>query len=890
MFDRFVRMAQARGALRAGDLERGLRLLGDPVLDPEHRKVRELRGVLIEGLLDRAQRLVAAGRHQAAEGALEAILAAEAGHERARDALRSCREQRSAAAQRTARIAAASERARLALARGDLEAARRLAGELDEASRDEFLAQVGSQRQVAAAAVQDVESGIASLGFDAALAKLRGARGLDREVPIGGDVQAALAQALAQELASQPGPARAVRLAEAVRSAADLAPQLAVEPSLAPYQPAVDREPTEGILKALEDGDTQRAVERASSPTAALQISPAVLAAVDAARRGAFDVAARALDSEVPQSQRAEVVQRLFERRAADAARRVDAAREAIQQGRLGDARVQLLELLEECPGHEGARGELLLLDQGADARAQLMVEARALARSKQLAAAAARVVPIAMPGPEGDEARLLLRELQPQLDLVRRGVDQVQASLHGPDTESVEGLRGCLRRLGQLAEVQADSADVARLTGSIEAEIAGVESFDEVAEAVSVGDPRRAGEALARFVALRGRLLAVGRLDARAERAVEAILGAAEAALAVGRCAEADAWLAELDVESPGGESLRQRVRALRGEVTGRRVRAAHEARVADQLANVERDLAGAEEAIERARKLAADEPSVRRVSADLERAADQLRRVESIGAVGDGAGPEDVSEARRALTELGPTPPAMRTRVFDLKRNLARAQGLEGAFLLRVDEAGEFLVFRQESATLGHIRDRGCDLPLQARLASRHARLCRTMSFHGGQVDEVVAERGPVVVDGVVSPKIKLTDGLCFGLGDHVRMRYRLPSSRSLTARLDLMGGVELGGAQALLWMKDRGRDGRILIGPGSDAHVRVASATGTVELFAGNDGRIRVRAEGGGAIDGAPFEGEHPVAGGAFVSSQGVGFSVQPWSPADATAPPG
>lgn len=161
--------------------------------------------------------------------------------------------------------------------------------------------------------------------------------------------------------------------------------------------------------------------------------------------------------------------------------------------------------------------------------------------------------------------------------------------------------------------------------------------------------------------------------------------------------------------------------------------------------------------------------------------------------------------------------------------------------------------------------------------------------MSFHGGQVDEVVAERGEVFVDGVVTPSTRLVDGSRFRLGEHVELRYRLPSSRSLTARLEFVGGLDLGGARAMLWMKDRGRDGRILIGPGSDAHVRVAGARGTVEIYAGSDGRIRVRTQGSGTIDGVPFDAEHPIAGGAFVAAQGIGFTVQPWTPSDATVDP-
>jgi hypothetical protein len=62
-----------------------------------------------------------------------------------------------------------------------------------------------------------------------------------------------------------------------------------------------------------------------------------------------------------------------------------------------------------------------------------------------------------------------------------------------------------------------------------------------------------------------------------------------------------------------------------------------------------------------------------------------------------------------------------------------------------------------------------------------------------------------------------------------------------------------------------------------------VRVASATGEVELHAGVDGQIRVAARGGGRIDGVPFDDEHPLAAGQFVEAAGVTLRLMPWRPA-------
>lgn len=888
MFDRFVRMAQARSALRAGDHERALRLLGDPSLDPDHRRVRELRKEGIAGLLERAQRALEAGRFAAAQNALRVILAVEPEQPGALSALFACREREAERGQRLGARGALLREFEEALARGDLGGATDIARRAGDADQAALLGRVEDQRARAAELVSQVPDHVASLGFDGAVRRLRQARGLDGALVIERGLRDALASELARSIRALPEPSRAEALSRALRAARDVALEIGSAPGVADLVGGSDQTQLEAVLSAIDRLDLDRAADLQLASEAIGRLPAGVSAAIEAARRGAFDVAALALAESVPGNQLAARVARGLESRASEAQARLDEARTAAQVGSLAEARATLLALLERFPGHETAKAELELLDHGADARAKELMEARALVRERRLATAAARALPWALPGPEGDEARALLREVQPQLDVVRKGVGQVQASLHGPGSGSVEGLGFCLQKLARLDEIQVDSADLARLREAIESEIEGVRLFEGAGDALRAGVDGPVRAALSGWADLRSRLCEAGRLDAHAENLVERLLARAEDAMAAGHCARADALLGAVGDALPLPAGLHGKVRALRGDVTGRRIRAAHEARVASQNAVVERDLDAAREALERARALAEDEPSVRRVAAELERVMEAARRAEQAEALGEGVGPEDVADARRSLEDLGGTPPALRTRVFDLKRNLARAQGLDGGFLLRVDEAGEFLVFRQETATIGNVRDAGCDLPLQARVVSRHARLRRTMSFHGGQVDEVVAERGELVVSGATTPKVRLTDGVRFGLGHHVELRYRLPSHRSLTARIDLLGGFDLGGASALLWLKDRGRDGRILIGADAESHIRVPGARGTLELFAGSDGRIRVRAEGGGEIDGVPFDGEHPVAGGVFVSALGVGFSIQPWSPSDATAP--
>lgn len=237
------------------------------------------------------------------------------------------------------------------------------------------------------------------------------------------------------------------------------------------------------------------------------------------------------------------------------------------------------------------------------------------------------------------------------------------------------------------------------------------------------------------------------------------------------------------------------------------------------------------------------------------------------------------DVEGAAAQLDRLKGVAPMLRTVVHDMRRELARTEGLDGGFLLRVDEGGEHLVLRTESFSVGNLRDGRADLPLLANLAARHARIERRMSFHGGMEDSVHAEDGELLVAGSPTRSHRLADGDVLQLGG-LRMRYELPSRRSLTARLRLLGGFSVAGTDSVLLLKDRGRDGRILLGAARDAHVSVATAQAEVEVHAARDGRLVVRCASGGRVDGVPFAEEQDVVPGAVVEAGGVTFVAVPW----------
>ena len=180
----------------------------------------------------------------------------------------------------------------------------------------------------------------------------------------------------------------------------------------------------------------------------------------------------------------------------------------------------------------------------------------------------------------------------------------------------------------------------------------------------------------------------------------------------------------------------------------------------------------------------------------------------------------------------------------------------------------------------TIGNLRDGRADLPILAAIAGRHARIQRSMSFHGGMQDSIVAEGGELRVGGQRVGNHGLRAGERVLLGSALQIAYDQPSKRSLTSSLQLLGGFQVAGTDRVLLFKDRGRDGRILIGAGTDVHVRVPGAKGEVEIFANKAGQMRVRSEGGGEIDGRPFRDEHPIDAGATVKAAGVTFVMMPW----------
>jgi len=889
MFDRFIRLQRARKALRDQRFEDALQFVADPLIR-SRRQAADIRDRARDKLLERAHERLAAGDLRAAR-ALFGRLTSLADNEQVRAFGRDLDSEEEAAREVGEAAREALEEARRLMARGDLEGAAAAVAAMPDGGltvqRQRFEQQLDESRRQVTENLAAIAEHLRGDRIDAACEAYQRVLALDRDAALQARTRPKLAQAMADQAAVRmaariaagdlAGACDVLRTATSNQACGDLAPYL---------DEAVTR-----LHAALLD-----AVCGTADLPAALQLAAMVRSAgiaVPESLAVLFDVLARvaaiegncdpALARELQQAAKAAGADRLgavaaalVEQQDGFESRLKDAATHAAR-GDLDTARQQLTQILAEDPMHEAARRELELIEQGAAELTQRLDAARTAAREGRLRDACAAALTLGTAGRLGADAQLLLTDVRARMTLVDRGVEEILGALHGRAAGSLQGVRHCLARLEELAKVQSDHQELSRVIAAVGAEIEGLEACDRCGTALDDGALAEVVATIDVLLAVRPRMLTPERLDARALTLADRLSGLAGQAVAKGRDAELEPSLLALERLAVVNGEFATHAERLRSEAAGRRAGAEERAAAAGQQLE-QRDLAAAEGMLEEARELWADAAGVRALSERLRELRQQSDAIDEVAALAKG---RDYRGAADKLADMPPTSPMLRTRIFDMKQQLARAQGLETAFLLRVDEGGEHLVVRGESVSIGNMRQKTADLPILANVAGRHATIRRSMSFHGGMEDTVVAEDGEVRVGGEPVRSQRLSPGDRIELGPSLVASYERPSRRSLTAGLVLQGGFQIAGTERILLMKDRGKDGRILIGSAPDVHVRVAAATEEVEIFATSTGQVRVGCAGGGEIDGVAFRGEHPVDAGQVVSAAGITFIMLPWS---------
>ena len=152
---------------------------------------------------------------------------------------------------------------------------------------------------------------------------------------------------------------------------------------------------------------------------------------------------------------------------------------------------------------------------------------------------------------------------------------------------------------------------------------------------------------------------------------------------------------------------------------------------------------------------------------------------------------------------------------------------------FVLWIDRVGAFLLCLQSEVTVGGpaAEGRGADVSLLANLSRRHATFVRSGERY------LLVAHAPVHVAGrVVHDRVDLSDGYDVALGANVRLKFRLPSVMSGTARLEFVSDHRPARAADGVILMDE----TCLVGPGAENHIRCPAWPHAVLLFK-REGRL-------------------------------------------------
>ena len=402
----------------------------------------------------------------------------------------------------------------------------------------------------------------------------------------------------------------------------------------------------------------------------------------------------------------------------------------------------------------------------------------------------------------------------------------------------------------------------------------AGLLDLVQARDAIELGDfddaRRLAESARKRF----GRVPSVKELDrdvARREASVRPAFDKAGVCFKQGDFERTRALLSEVLSEAPRHRAARQMLEAVDGRLGG------VEKSLARARAMVgEGRLSEAREALLRIDVGAGRPAEVSVLLTDIDRRqreADRTARRLTRVACGEAVTDDDLVRAETELREARVLDPSS-SRLFEAAKELRAARatmpetssrptpsfvssgGPVGTpWLLSVEEHGEYLVLEDDELVIGNAVKREADVPILARIGSRHARIMRRSSFHGGVSYRLEALEGQLVRIGDEAVEMhELHDGDHVRLGVDFGFVFRCPSRRSCAAVLELDGDFEVEGTRRLLLMPPTGSVAALLVGTSSDSHV-VVSADCEFEIYrdGGRDGALVCESPSGVAVAG-------------------------------------
>ncbi len=543
-------------------------------------------------------------------------------------------------------------------------------------------------------------------------------------------------------------------------------------------------------------------------------------------------------------------------------------AREALSGGDTQGGKELLDQLLTRWPGCEEARAALegLLADQRE--RAQQLEAARAALRDGLLLEAQRHLFRLVNGGYGSEEARSLLRDVERLRGKVSREVARLAARLAaGIDPDEV------LAHVVKLRRSQSDSPELADLEAAALRRRKTEEREQAVRASLEARDPAQCLQALRDWVADGGdggiaaeerrRLVALGSdIDAVLRREIARGYPAFVREIANGL----RTWQSNLEIDlEPLLATAKDRIAKAR-DLAERGLEAldAKRSSQADAL-------------LEEAREIARDEPRVLRLAHRLKSVERDRRELERAFELAD----SDRAAARDRLASMGPTPRPLGSLVLEVRDRIERSGHLEDGCILEVEEAGEFLLFTDDRICVGNATGRNFPhVPVLARIKPHHATLVRSVSFHGGVNDHIESVNGNRVTVNGGDPRTSLKHGDKLLLGDVLPLTYLRPCPRSASVLMRIEKGFESRGSTRILWIKQGGKDGRVLIGRGKEVHIRVRETEPELYLWSPGRGALHVSFAGAGEIDGISFTGDRPLAPGATVACGSIRFRVRPF----------
>jgi hypothetical protein len=189
----------------------------------------------------------------------------------------------------------------------------------------------------------------------------------------------------------------------------------------------------------------------------------------------------------------------------------------------------------------------------------------------------------------------------------------------------------------------------------------------------------------------------------------------------------------------------------------------------------------------------------------------------------------------------------------------------------MLWVDGVGSYLVLLSGQVTIGPASlAASVDLPIQADLSRRHARIVRRQEAYWLEPLRGRVEHGGVML----AEPFPLADGQELLLGGRVRLRFRQPHPLSCTARLELISGhrtVPLADGVILLAHT-------CILGPDGRSHVVCRDSDQPLFLTHEPGGILKCHSQERFEVDGRPWEAHTPLHLPARVTCGAISFFLE------------